>query len=100
VSFDLDPQGTLSDVVELCRNEGNEAVQVLTDVDKNETQLLAFVNRADTHVMVRESDETEEALASLKAITVLPYRLCHEPCLDEPCSDEPCSDERWVRGYQ
>ncbi len=46
------------------------------DINKNETQLLVFINRADTHVMVRESDETEEALVSLKAITVLPYRLC------------------------
>ncbi len=32
VSFDLDPQGALSDVVELCKSEGNEAIEVLTDV--------------------------------------------------------------------
>ncbi|VAW63586.1 hypothetical protein MNBD_GAMMA11-1503 [hydrothermal vent metagenome] len=135
ISFDLDPQGTLSDVVELRENEEHGAIDVLTDVDqllscsadhvlvdvgasdmqamkqavkaagriiipvppgqpdlwatqrflnivkncdidKNKTQLLVFVNRADTHVMVRESDETEKALRSLKNITVLPHRLC------------------------
>jgi len=45
-------------------------------VDNDSLELLAFVNRADTHAMVRESDETEEALASIKSIKVLPHRLC------------------------
>jgi chromosome partitioning protein len=39
-------------------------------------EILAFVNRADTHRAVRESDETEEALGMLKPIIVLPLRLC------------------------
>ena len=39
-------------------------------------ELIAFVNRADTHRAVRESDEAEEALNMLPKITVLPYRLC------------------------
>lgn len=36
----------------------------------------AFVNRADTHRAVRESDETEEALGMLPGIEVMPHRLC------------------------
>jgi len=36
---------------------------------------LAFVNRADTHHAVRESDETEEALRTLPGLSVLPARL-------------------------
>ncbi len=38
--------------------------------------MLAFINRADTHRLVRESDETEAALMCLKNITVIPHRLC------------------------
>jgi len=135
VTFDLDPQGTLSDVADVRKDEGLEELEVLTDVneiknhlDKNvlidvgasnmqdmklaiksadrvlipvspsqpdlwatqrflkivkecdsddkPLELLAFVNRADTHTMVRESDETEEALNTIKSIQVLPHRLC------------------------
>jgi len=36
----------------------------------------AFVNRADTHRAVRESDETEAALGMLDGIAVLDKRLC------------------------
>lgn len=39
-------------------------------------ELLSFVNRADTHYAVRESDETEELLAQLPGITLVPHRLC------------------------
>ncbi len=42
---------------------------------KEKPELLAFINRADTHHAVRESDETEEALAMLPGVTVLPHRL-------------------------
>lgn len=38
-------------------------------------ELLSFVNRADTHRAVRESDETEEVLAQLPGITLIPHRL-------------------------
>jgi len=38
-------------------------------------KLLAFVNRADTHHAVRESDETEEVLGEMPEITLLPHRL-------------------------
>ena len=37
--------------------------------------LYLFVNRADTHHAVRESDETEEALAALNSATLLTNRL-------------------------
>ena len=38
-------------------------------------EILAFVNRADTHHAVRESDDAEFALQQLPGITVLPQRL-------------------------
>nr|VFJ45358.1 MAG: chromosome partitioning protein [Candidatus Kentron sp. DK]VFJ63478.1 MAG: chromosome partitioning protein [Candidatus Kentron sp. DK] len=39
--------------------------------------IIGFINRADTHAAVRESDETEEALAQLPGVTsVLKQRLC------------------------
>ena len=41
----------------------------------NEPELFAFVNRADTHCAVRESDETEAVLAQLPGIKLLPQRL-------------------------
>ena len=37
--------------------------------------LYTFVNRADTHRAVRESDETEEVLAQLPGIFLIPHRL-------------------------
>jgi len=135
VTFDLDPQGTLSDVADVRKDEGLEELLVISDineldshrdknvlidvgasnmhdmklaismadrvlipvspsqpdlwatqrflrivkessVDNDSLELLAFVNRADTHAMVRESDETEQALVSIKSIKVLPHRLC------------------------
>lgn len=37
--------------------------------------ILAFINRADTHISVRETQEAEEALASLPGVEVLKGRL-------------------------
>ena len=42
--------------------------------DKN-TKVLGFINRADTHHMVRETDEAEEALRLLQNIEPLNVRL-------------------------
>ena len=39
-------------------------------------KILVFLNRADTHRAVRESNETEQALSSLRGLKVLPTRLC------------------------
>ena len=38
--------------------------------------LIAFINRADTHRSIKESDEAEEALGMLSNIDILPNRLC------------------------
>jgi chromosome partitioning protein len=46
------------------------------DYQGDPPSILAFVNRADTHQWVRESDETEEALGSLEELEVIPRRLC------------------------
>lgn len=43
--------------------------------DRTMPELLTFVNRADTHHAVRESDETEEALDTIEGISRLPHRL-------------------------
>ena len=38
-------------------------------------EVLVFVNRADTHHAVKESDETEEVLQQLPGVKVIPHRL-------------------------
>jgi chromosome partitioning protein len=38
-------------------------------------EIFGFLNRADTHTSIQESEETEEALASIPGLTVLPARL-------------------------
>jgi chromosome partitioning protein len=38
-------------------------------------EILTFLNRADTHISVRESNEAEEALGSLPGVSVLRARL-------------------------
>lgn len=139
VVYDLDPQGTLGDVIETRREEeyepeivvcqGEEKLekqlqahpgQVLVDVGasnmdamtkaikvadrvlipvppsqpdvwatqrflhivdeatgkKNRPEVLSFVNRADTHYAIRESDETEQLLAQLPGAKLVPHRLC------------------------
>ena len=43
---------------------------------KERPEILLFVNRADTHPGIRESYETEEALASLEGITFLDSKIC------------------------
>ncbi len=139
VVYDLDPQGTLSDLAEIRAEEEYEPAitayqnkrnlikhlqshsgQVLVDVGasnmeamkkaisvanqviipvppsqpdvwatqrflqivdtvrgkKKGPKLYTFVNRADTHYAVTESDETEELLGQLPNITLIPHRLC------------------------
>lgn len=39
-------------------------------------ELLSFINRADTHVAIRESDEAAAALISLPGIRFIKHRLC------------------------
>jgi len=139
MTFDLDPQGTLSDVCEVRAEDGfDPVVNVSSDIDELEqqvsdkskmkqpvlvdvsasnmphmeralaiadrilipvqpsqadiwstqrflkivaknigsnTKVLGFINRADTHLGVRETDEAAEALELLQAIVPLPIRL-------------------------
>jgi chromosome partitioning protein len=138
VSFDLDPQATLSDVADVRREEGfqpaiavhraenepaaisqhpdaevlvdvgasnlwamrqsiNVASRILVPVGPSQAdiwstqrflnivsdalksdhrpEILTFINRADTHISIRESDEAEEALSSLPGVKVLKARL-------------------------
>jgi chromosome partitioning protein len=49
---------------------------VASEVKDKPPEILAFVNRADTHAAVKESDQAEEALHSLPGIKVLNTRLC------------------------
>jgi chromosome partitioning protein len=44
-------------------------------VDRQKTQVQGFINRADTHIAVRETDEAEEALRMLQGIEALKTRL-------------------------
>ncbi len=49
---------------------------VASEVKDKPPEILAFINRADTHAAVKESDQAEEALHSLPGIKVLNTRLC------------------------
>lgn len=42
---------------------------------KRNTEVLGFINRADTHIGVRETDEAEEALEMLQGIKAMNIRL-------------------------
>ncbi|MBF0614425.1 MAG: AAA family ATPase [Magnetococcales bacterium] len=139
VTFDLDPQATLSDAIEVRREEGvtpdfpvyrsesdpirimakhpgevlvdvgasnlwamrqaiGQADRILSPVPPSQAdvwstarflelvketatargkrpEILLFVNRADTHPMLKESNETEAALATLPGVTILPTRI-------------------------
>ncbi|MBF0180137.1 MAG: AAA family ATPase [Magnetococcales bacterium] len=139
VTFDLDPQSTLSDAVEVRREEAvtpeirvyrsesdparimashkgealvdvgasnlwamrqaiAQADRILTPVPPSQADvwstvrfldivretaatkpkkpdIFLFINRADTHPMLKESDETEQALASLADVKILPTRI-------------------------
>lgn len=52
----------------------------LTLIDKvvgeKSPEICVFVNRADTHHSIRESDEAEEALAELEGVNLIENRLC------------------------
>ncbi len=48
---------------------------VRQSLDEKEPEICVFVNRADTHRAIRESDEAEEALASLGGVGLIRQRL-------------------------
>jgi len=43
--------------------------------NSNKPEMRVFVNRADTHRAIRESDETEEVLDQLPGVELIPQRL-------------------------
>ena len=45
-------------------------------VDGDRPELLSFINRADTHHAIRESDEAAAALVALPGIKYIKHRLC------------------------
>jgi chromosome partitioning protein len=49
---------------------------IASEVKEKPPEVLAFINRADTHVGIRESDEAEAALSILPGVKVLKARLC------------------------
>jgi chromosome partitioning protein len=52
-------------------------LKFLDDVlDGERPELFAFINRADTHHAIRESDEAAAALVSLPGIRFIKHRLC------------------------
>jgi len=135
VVYDLDPQATLTDALEIRTEDGhqpaiipnsqlknldkqNEHTEVLIDIGMSDTvamkqairqadriivpiapsqadvwstqrfinmvvdicgsdmpELIGFMNRADTHIAVRETDEAFEALSTLKHIKMLDEKL-------------------------
>jgi len=51
-------------------------LNIVSELDeKNKPEMRVFVNRADTHRAIRESDETEEVLDQLPGVTLIPQRL-------------------------
>jgi chromosome partitioning protein len=44
--------------------------------DGKRPELMAFINRADTHHAIRESDEAAAALVTLPDVEFIKYRLC------------------------
>lgn len=48
---------------------------VASSIKDKPPEIIAFLNRADTHTSVRESDQAMEALQALPGLKVLPMRL-------------------------
>ncbi|MDB4575642.1 AAA family ATPase [bacterium] len=48
---------------------------VNNNIDKKKTEVLGFLNRADTHIGVRETDEADQALQMMQGIKALGIRL-------------------------
>jgi len=58
-------------------------------------EIIVFVNRADTHHAVRESDDTEAALAQLSGVTLLPQRLYQRTIYRRSMSEGLAVFELW-----
>lgn len=63
-------------------------------IDKH-VDIIVFVNRADTHHAVRESDDTEAALQQLPGVKVLPNRLYQRTLYRRSMSEGMAVFELW-----
>jgi len=72
-------------------------LKILKDAtpDPDKLEVLAFINRADTHHAVRESDETEEAIMQLPGVTLLPFRLFQRTIYRRSLSEGLAVFELW-----
>ena len=50
-------------------------LKIVADNKNAKTEVLGFINRADTHVGVRETDEAEQAIQMLQGIKAIDIRL-------------------------
>ena len=50
-------------------------LNIVNELDSNKPEMRVFVNRADTHRAIKESDETEEVLKQLPGVKLIPQRL-------------------------
>ena len=50
-------------------------LNIVNELDSNKPEMRVFVNRADTHRAIKESDETEEVLEQLPGVKLIPQRL-------------------------
>jgi chromosome partitioning protein len=50
-------------------------LNIVNELDSNKPEMRVFVNRADTHRAIKESDETEEVLEQLPGVELIPQRL-------------------------
>jgi len=62
---------------------------------ENRPEILAFINRADTHHAVRESDEAEEALGMLPGVKLFPHRLYQRTIFRRSLSEGLAVFEIW-----
>lgn len=60
-----------------------------------ESEVIAFINRGDTHRSVRESDEAEAALEGLDGIHVLKNRICNRTMYRRTMSEGLAVFEMW-----
>jgi len=72
-------------------------LEMIKDACQGETppEVLAFINRADTHHAVRESDEAEEALKMLPGVSLFPHRLYQRTIYRRSLSEGLAVFELW-----
>ncbi len=59
------------------------------------SEVVAFINRADTHCAVRESDEAEQALEGLDGLDIIKHRICNRTMYRRTMSEGLAVFEMW-----